>query len=125
MREAGFRGVVICLVEGANRIRLTDEGGVAQAGASLQVFSRRCQRAGRTGMEFACGIPGTVGGAIRGNAGAWGGETMARLIWLKGVDLASGAEMQGTVRSERLVVPRVPMDGVVRVLLEVGARFFA
>lgn len=90
VREAGFRGLVLCLTSGLTRTRVEADLGQAQAGASLQVFSRRCQRAGRTGMEFGCGIPGTVGGAIRGNAGAWGGETVERLIWLQGIDLRSG-----------------------------------
>lgn len=94
VRDAGFRGLVVCLTGGATHIEMLPEEGVAQAGASLQVFSRRCQRAGRTGMEFGCGIPGTVGGAIWGNAGAWGGETMDNLIWLRGVDLKSGEEVE-------------------------------
>ena len=93
-REAGFRGVAICLTGGANRIRVEADRGLVQAGASLQVFSRRCGRAGRTGMEFGCGIPGTIGGAIWGNAGAWGGETLKRLEWLRGVDLKSGGAVE-------------------------------
>ena len=90
VREAGFRGLVICLTEGATRIEIVGDRGFAQAGASLQVFSRRCQRAGRTGMEFGCGIPGSVGGAVRGNAGAWGGETLDKVSQLNGIDLSSG-----------------------------------
>ena len=44
-------------------------------------------------MEFGCGIPGTVGGAIWGNAGAWGGETLEQLIRLQGIHLDSGEEV--------------------------------
>ena len=91
--EAGFRGLVICLADGATGIRLEGDCGTVQAGASLQVFARRCQRVGRTGMEFGAGIPGTVGGAIRGNAGAWGGETLDRVLWLQGTDLVSGEDI--------------------------------
>jgi len=90
VRSEGFRGLVICLTEGAQRIDVQQGQTTAQAGASLQVLSRQCQRAGGAGLEFGCGIPGTVGGAIGGNAGAWGGETMDRLDWLAGVDLRTG-----------------------------------
>ncbi len=92
--DTGFRGLVICLTRGLAGMAVGSDQGVAQAGASLQVFSRRCQRAGRTGMEFGCGIPGTVGGAIRGNAGAWGGQIMERTAWLRGVDLRSGLAVE-------------------------------
>lgn len=93
VKDAGFRGVVIGLMEGMTAIDFDQDGGRVEAGASTQVFSRRCQREGRTGMAFGCGIPGTIGGAIRGNAGAWGGETFDDLLWMRGVDLKSGHEM--------------------------------
>lgn len=92
--DAGFRGFVICLTRGLAGMAVESDRGVAQAGASLQVFSRRCQRAGRAGMEFGCGIPGTVGGAIRGNAGAWGGQIMERAAWVRGLDLGSGQAVE-------------------------------
>lgn len=92
--DAGFRGLVICLAGGLSGMAFESDQGIAQAGASLQVFSRRCQRAGRTGMEFGCGIPGTVGGAIRGNAGAWGGQIMERTAWLRGLNLRSGEALE-------------------------------
>lgn len=97
--DAGFRGLVICLAGGLTGMAIESDQGIAQAGASLQVFSRRCQRAGRTGMEFGCGIPGTVGGAIRGNAGAWGGQIMERAAWLRGMDLRSGEAQELQRRS--------------------------
>lgn len=93
VQDVGFRGLVIGLAGGATQIEIREDEGVAQAGASLQVFSRRCQRAGKTGMEFGCGIPGTVGGAVCGNAGAWGGETWNDLVWVRGTDLRSGEEV--------------------------------
>lgn len=94
VNDAGFRGLVICLAGGLSEMAVESDQGIAQAGASLQVFSRRCQRSGRTGMEFGCGIPGTVGGAIRGNAGAWGGQIMERTTWLRGLDLRTGDALE-------------------------------
>jgi UDP-N-acetylmuramate dehydrogenase len=88
VRDAGFRGLVICLTTGAHEIDV-DQSRV-EAGASTQVFSRQCQRAGKTGFEFGCGIPGTLGGAIRGNAGAWGGETFDNLVSVQGLHLKTG-----------------------------------
>ena len=93
VKDAGFRGVVIGLTEGMTNVTIADDEGRAEAGTSTQVFSRRCQRDGMSGMEFGCGIPGTIGGAVRGNAGAWGGETFDDLKWIRGVDLESATEM--------------------------------
>jgi UDP-N-acetylmuramate dehydrogenase len=91
VRDAGFRGLVICLTSGARHITtINADEGIVQAGASTQAFSRRCQRKGKTGMEFGCGIPGTIGGAIWGNAGAWGGEILDHLNWLRGINLKTG-----------------------------------
>ena len=44
------------------------------------------QRAGLAGLEFLIGIPGTIGGAVRMNAGAFGGETRDRLVWAEALD---------------------------------------
>jgi len=94
VRTPGFRGIVVDLTGGMKEIEIGVDQVVCQAGASLQVLSRRCQREGRTGLEFGCGIPGTAGGAVRGNAGAFGGETLDRLSWLRGVLLDSGEEIR-------------------------------
>jgi UDP-N-acetylmuramate dehydrogenase len=52
----------------------------ADAGISLAGLSRWCGERGYTGLEWACGIPGTLGGAVAGNAGAFGGS-MAGVVW--------------------------------------------
>lgn len=74
VRDGGIRGIVLNL-NALNVIR--HEGGriVAQAGASIIDVSRYALAQTLTGLEFACGIPGTVGGAVYMNAGAYGGET--------------------------------------------------
>ncbi|MEE2753776.1 MAG: UDP-N-acetylmuramate dehydrogenase [Candidatus Latescibacterota bacterium] len=93
VKDEGFRGVVIGLTEGMTKITINDGEGRTEAGTSTQVFSRRCQRDGMSGMEFGCGIPGTIGGAVRGNAGGWGGEIFDDLLWVRGIDLCSATDM--------------------------------
>lgn len=77
--DAGYRGAVICTTE-LDDVR-TGEGStlLAQAGALLARVARRAQRAGLTGAEFSGGIPGSVGGAVFMNAGAYDGQ-MAGIV---------------------------------------------
>ncbi len=72
--DRGFRGVVINIMDNMNDIKV--DGGIikAQAGAMLIKVSRAARDNSLTGLEFASGIPGTIGGAIYMNAGAYGGE---------------------------------------------------
>ena len=72
--DQGYRGVVIQLFRNYNQI--ITEGTVirAQAGAMLSSVSRQALEHELTGLEFASGIPGTIGGAMVMNAGAYGGE---------------------------------------------------
>ena len=72
--DKGYRGVVIRLGEGFSRISVQGERLTAGAGAPLGSAAKEALSAGLTGLEFASGIPGTVGGAVRMNAGAYGGE---------------------------------------------------
>jgi UDP-N-acetylmuramate dehydrogenase len=74
VRDGGFRGLAIRLGRGLSRIERTEGGLRAGAGALLSVLSRTAQEAALTGLEFAQGIPGTVGGGVYMNAGAYGGE---------------------------------------------------
>ncbi len=69
--DEGFRGIVV--INNFNDIRLVDETTVrVESGAPLPELNRICIANSLTGFEFSSGIPGTVGGAIYGNAGAYG-----------------------------------------------------
>ena len=74
VRDGGLRGVVLHL--GAAFADVTSAGNrvTAQAGASMGALARTAQRSGLAGLEFAEGIPGSVGGGVYMNAGAYGGE---------------------------------------------------
>lgn len=72
--DRGYRGTVIQIFKNMNDIRVEGTKLYVQAGALLSAIARKALDAGLTGMEFASGIPGTVGGAAVMNAGAYGGE---------------------------------------------------
>lgn len=74
VRDAGFRGVVICLAQAAfSRIEVQGGRLSCGAGARLKAVAVEARRQGLAGLEFLEGIPGSVGGALRMNAGAMGG----------------------------------------------------
>ncbi|GAK48488.1 UDP-N-acetylenolpyruvoylglucosamine reductase [Secundilactobacillus oryzae JCM 18671] len=73
VRDGGIRGLVIILTQMA-KIEATGLTVTADAGASLIETTKHAQAASLTGLEFAAGIPGSVGGAVFMNAGAYGGE---------------------------------------------------
>ena len=74
VRDGGFRGMAISL----NAFQALERRGdsvVAGAGVRVSRLLAFCCRHGLAGLEILCGVPGTVGGAVWGNAGAWGGAT--------------------------------------------------
>ena len=71
--DGGIRGIVMILTR-MNQIQVEGETVIADAGASLIETTQVARDHHLTGLEFACGIPGSVGGAIFMNAGAYGGE---------------------------------------------------
>ncbi|MCT2345172.1 UDP-N-acetylmuramate dehydrogenase [Niallia taxi] len=73
IKDGGIRGAVFNLTKLAN-IRLEGDKVFAQSGAALIDTSRFALEQSLTGLEFACGIPGSIGGALYMNAGAYGGE---------------------------------------------------
>lgn len=72
--DAGYQGVILQIGSGMSDIRVEGCRVVAKAGASLAQTARKALEYGLTGLEFASGIPGTVGGGVVMNAGAYGGE---------------------------------------------------
>ena len=72
--DEGFRGVVIQIYKAMNQVKVEGCTIVAQAGASLAQIAMVALEEELAGFEFAAGIPGTLGGAVRMNAGAYGGE---------------------------------------------------
>ena len=74
VRDGGVRGLVIKLAGPMSGISVEGTSIRAQAGASLSQVSRAALQASLTGLEFASGIPGSLGGALAMNAGAYGGE---------------------------------------------------
>ncbi len=76
VREGGIRGVVVLTAGLLNTIKLLDKNRLyVEAGVSSAKVARFAARMGLTGTEFLAGIPGTLGGALAMNAGAWGKET--------------------------------------------------
>ncbi|HJG05166.1 UDP-N-acetylmuramate dehydrogenase [Ligilactobacillus agilis] len=73
VKEGGILGLVIILTD-MNEIKVESNFILAQAGASLIKTTQVAYQAGLTGLEFAAGIPGSIGGAIFMNAGAYDGE---------------------------------------------------
>lgn len=72
--DRGIRGAVIEIGKEMDEIQIEGERIVVQAGALLSKTAHRAMKESLTGMEFAAGIPGCVGGAVTMNAGAYGGE---------------------------------------------------
>lgn len=89
--DAGFDGVGIVLDGEFVEASIDGTTVIAGAAASLPVVARATVNAGLTGFEWAVGVPGTIGGAVRMNAGGHGSDMAASLIDVTLVDLATGA----------------------------------
>lgn len=106
VRDGGIRGLVIQLGERFADIRTEGTRLTARAGAPLSRVASAAQAAGLSGLEFASGIPGTLGGGCAMNAGAYGGQLSDALDWarvlLNGrVETLNNAEMEMGYRSTR------------------------
>jgi UDP-N-acetylmuramate dehydrogenase len=99
VRQGGYRGALICL-KGFHRLEILrhEEGRIhveTGAGLSLSELVSLCAKEGFTGMEFCAGIPGSVGGAVRMNAGAFGGEIKDVILSLQLLDPDGGVRTVG------------------------------
>ena len=73
VRDGGVRGIVLYMAN-FNKIEFEGNKMIAEAGANIIDASDKAAKCCLTGLEFACGIPGSIGGAMAMNAGAYGGE---------------------------------------------------
>lgn len=94
--DGGFSGVIVTLREDFSKVSIRSEDEekmvTAEAGALLSAVSRRCAKEELAGLEFAGGIPGSVGGGLFMNAGAYGGEMKDVIQWAEVMDF------QGDIR---------------------------
>lgn len=81
--DNGIAGVVATFGDGMSDIIVKDDMIIAEGGASLSAVASHALQKGLTGFEFAAGIPGSVGGAVRMNAGAYGGEMSQVVGWVR------------------------------------------
>jgi UDP-N-acetylmuramate dehydrogenase len=81
VRDGGIRGLTIRLAKSLTGVQIKGCSVTAEAGVLYPVLANTTAGSGLKGLEFATGIPGTVGGAVYMNAGAYGGETKDVLDW--------------------------------------------
>jgi UDP-N-acetylmuramate dehydrogenase len=98
--DRGFDGLAVVLGDGFAAIDVDGTDVRAGAAAALPVVARRSVAAGLAGYEWAVGVPGSVGGAVRMNAGGHGADTAATLVGVRVLDLAGGED--GAVPAARL-----------------------
>ena len=119
--DGGIRGLVIRIDKNMKNIRREGNRLTAAAGAMLGAVAGFAAENGLTGLEFASGIPGTVGGAVTMNAGAYGGEMKDVVVRVDGI-LPDGTEMslsgeemrfgyrRSAVKDLNLIVTEVTME---------------
>lgn len=98
VRDEGFKGTVILTLGGLKNAEIIDQIQLivrAEAGMPCPTFARFCARESLTGVEFLAGVPGTIGGALRMNAGAFGGETWEHVVLVETID------RQGTIHKRQ------------------------
>ncbi|MBP0493527.1 UDP-N-acetylmuramate dehydrogenase [Roseomonas indoligenes] len=120
VRDGGVRGIVLRLARGFGDVDVEADGVVAGAAALDANVAEHAAAAGLAGLEFLSGIPGSVGGAVAMNAGAYGAEVADVLDWAEiatvdGLLRVRAAELRLSYRRSQL-----PPGGVV-----VRARFHA
>jgi UDP-N-acetylmuramate dehydrogenase len=81
IRDGGLPGITVRLARGFNAVAVEADGVVTGAAALDVTVAEHAAAAGLTGIEFLSGIPGTIGGAVAMNAGAYGGDVASVLDW--------------------------------------------
>jgi len=121
VRDGGIRGVVICPHGALNSLERLDATRIrAESGVPCARLGRQAVKWGLGPAEFFAGIPGTLGGALAMNAGAWGGETWPRVIEVETIDRAGTIHRRTPaeyVIGYRSVTPPVPGEWFVAATL--------
>jgi UDP-N-acetylmuramate dehydrogenase len=117
--DAGYDGLVLRLAGELARVEQDGERIVCGGGAALAVVVRRSQEWALAGVEFACAIPGTAGGAVRMNAGAYGSEmsdvlAQARVIGSGGERTGGPADLGMRYRRSNVAADEVVAEAVLR-----------
>ena len=123
--DEGYDGVAVHLEGALAAIEIAGESVRCGGGASLAAVVRRATDAGLAGIEFGCAIPGTVGGAVRMNAGAYGSEirdvlASAEIVSATGVRSGGPADLDLSYRHSNVRGSEVVAHAVLR--LSRGAR---
>jgi UDP-N-acetylmuramate dehydrogenase len=92
--DAGFPGLVLSLGDGFTSVDIADTVVRAGGAAALPIVARQTVRAGLTGFEWAVGVPGSIGGAVRMNAGGHGSEMAEVVRTVRVVDLHAGSDRE-------------------------------
>lgn len=100
--DAGFPGIAVLLGAGFQQIEVDGLSVRAGGGVALPVLARRTVAAALTGFEWAVGVPGSVGGAVRMNAGGHGSDMATTLVRCGLVDLAGGTGDEQVVETPAL-----------------------
>ena len=120
--DEGYRGCVIQLYKNYGEVSVFGNNITAKAGAPLMRICNEAAKHGLSGLEFACGIPGTLGGAVTMNAGAYGAEMVKVVRIVRVLDLKymmkseyAASEMNfsyrhSLVKEEPLIVLEVEME---------------
>jgi UDP-N-acetylmuramate dehydrogenase len=112
VRDGGIRGVVISVHGILNALeRIGADQVRAEAGVACARLGRQCAKWQLGPADFFAGIPGTVGGALAMNAGAWGGETWPHVVEVETIDRAGGRQRRAASEyryAYRSVTPPAP-----------------
>ncbi len=92
--DAGFRGVVVVLGRDFDWVSIKGTNMSVGGATSLPVAARQSATAGLSGLEWAVGVPGSIGGAVRMNAGGHGSDMAAVLTRYRSIDLATGETVE-------------------------------
>ncbi len=86
VRDGGVRGLTLRVGALMSAVAFAEDGCYAAAGVPMPRLARACIREKKSGLAWACGLPGTLGGALCMNAGAYGGETAAAVAYVDALD---------------------------------------